>query len=269
MRIQYDNFNFRANTLGKLQMQKQHIASITERFKEIAGTMPVKEVCKELQITERTYSRLINSCEIVTERKKAKLRAQALTHDILQELVDSDLNKKEICELLEINASLFYRKLKELDVEYHYQHHHGERKFPKEVLEKVQRIARNLKEAADNLGMAVTTYQGKVKNAGVKTVFRDVIDKLNSIDPVEFQEAVNKLPIKEVCKKFDITRANYTALIRRYNTKTPMRVSVERCAGTTKEMLLKDRAEGKLIKTICAERGISKTTYRRIINGES
>ena len=93
-------------------MQKQHIASITERFKEIAGTMPVKEVCKELQITERTYSRLINSCEIVTERKKAKLRAQALTHDILQELVDSDLNKKEICELLEINASLFYRKLK-------------------------------------------------------------------------------------------------------------------------------------------------------------
>ncbi len=271
MRIQYEynNFNFRAKTLGKLQMQKQHIASVTERFKEIAGKLPVKEVCRELQITERTYSRMINSCEIVTERKKSKLRAQAITHEIFQWLVDNDFSKKEICEILGINNALFYKKLKELKVEYHYQHHHRERQIPKEVLEKVQTITRNLKEAANNLGMAVSTYQAKVKNAGVKTVFRDVIDKLNSIDPEEFQEAVNKMPVKEVCKKFDITKANYTALIRRYNTKTPLRASIKRIAGITKEDLLKDRAAGKQIKTICAERGIGLSTYRRIINRES
>ena len=70
-------------------------------------------------------------------------------------------------------------------------------------------------------------------------------------------------------EEFDITKANYTALIRRYNTKTPLRASIKTIAGITKEDLLKDRAAGKQIKTICAERGIGLSTYRRIINRES
>lgn len=306
MRIQYDNFNFRAKTLpskerilslqssgkkyteivkeleisettynalcakydivSEMQKLKQHIASIMERFKAIAGKKPMKEVCEELNITERTYSRLINTCEILTERKKAKLRARAITPEYLQELVDNNLTVKEIGAILGVNKALVYRKFKEFNTNYNYQHHYNERRFSAEVLARIQEISKTVREAADNLEVAVTTYHAKVKRAGVKTVYRDSIDKLNSISPEEFQKAVETMTVKEICKKFNITEANYTSLIRRYNTKTPHRASMERIANITKEELLKDRAEGKMIKTICAERGIGLSTYRRIIN---
>lgn len=263
----YNSLCAEYNIVSEMQKIKQHIAAITEeRFRVLAETLPVKEVCRELQITERTYSRLIDKFKILTKRKIAKLRAKAITKEQLQELVDSGLNKKEICSLLEINESLFYRLLKRHKIAYDYQHHYNEKKFPPEVYERIQKIARTVKEAADKLGMAVTTYHAKVKEAGVKTVYRDSIDKLDSISPDEFQAAVDTMPVKEVCKKFGITHSNYLTLIRRHKTRTPQRLAMERVASVTKEELLKDRAEGKMIKTICAERGISLSTYRRIIN---
>lgn len=262
----YNSLCAEYDIVSEMQKLKQHIASITEeRFRSLVDKFPVKEVCKKLQISERTYSRLIDKFKIITKRKMEKLRAQAITKEQLQELVDSGLTKKEICALLGINQPLFYVLLKRHNIKYNYQHHHREKNIPGEVLERVQKISKTVKEAADKLGITVATYHEKAKNAGVKTIYRDAIDKLNSISPGEFQEAVDKMPVKEVCKKFGITLSNYLTLIRRHNTQTPQRIAMERIAGITKEDLLKDRAEGKMIKTICAERGIGLSTYRRIM----
>ncbi len=248
--------------------EKQNIAQITKEQLEslVQGGLSVKAICEELKIPERTYSRLLDKFGLVTGRKAAKQHAASITHEMLQGLVDEGFSKQEICARLKIQEYMFYRLLKRLNVQYNYLHNAHEVKISKAKLEELVKSGKTAKEIASELGIAVTTYHEKAKALGVATVFRESIDRINSVSKEEIQEALDAgMSVSAICEKFCITKMNYTALLRKYNLLTSMRESGEIIAGVTKEHILALRKAGKNTQEICKELNISKSTLRRIL----
>lgn len=249
--------------------EKQNIAQITKEQLEslVQGGLSVKAICEELKIPERTYSRLLDKFGLVTGRKAAKQHAASITHEMLQGLVDEGFSKQEICARLKIQEYMFYRLLKRLNVQYNYLHNAHEVKISKAKLEELVKSGKTAKEIASELGIAVTTYHEKAKALGVATVFRESIDRINSVSKEEIQEALDAgMSVSAICEKFCITKMNYTALLRKYNLLTSMRESGEIIAGVTKEQILALRKAGKNTQEICKELNISKSTLRRILS---
>lgn len=251
---------------------RQNISHITkERLQELVdSSKPVKEICEILQIPVRTYSRLVKQFGIITERQRAKEHIASITREQLQSLVNEGLSIDEICKRLKINKTAFYRLLKQLKVNYNYAHHHNEILIPKSVLQAKAKSGETTKEISDSLGIAVTTYHAKAKAAEVKTVLRDAIDTLDNITFEMFQNAINKCKsVKKVCETLNITKANYHALLQKYNVETPFRRLVAQNANTSAAKILEMRTAGKSVNEICLELNISKNSYRRILNKES
>ncbi|MCM1009708.1 MAG: helix-turn-helix domain-containing protein [Fusobacterium sp.] len=247
---------------------KQNIAQITKEKLQalVASGKSVKVICEELRIPERTYSRLLDKFGLITGRKASKQHVASITHEMLQGLVDAGFSKQEICERLKIQDYMFYRLLKRLHVEYNYLHNAGEIKISKARLEELVRSGKTAEEIAKELGVAVTTFHQKAKELGVATVFRESIDRINSISKVEIQKALDSgISINAICEKFGITEMNYIALLRKHNLSTSQRESGARISEITKEQILSLRKAGKNTQEICKELNISKSTLRRIL----
>lgn len=248
--------------------EKKNIAEITkERLQGlIQNGLPVKKICEELNIPERTYSRLLDKFGILTGRKAAKKHIASITGEMIQGLLDKGCSKPEICERLKINDSMFYRLLKRFNIKYNYLHNAHEVKIPKARLEELANSGKTTEEIAKELGIAVTTFHEKVKAAGVKTVFRESIDRIMSVPKEDIQKALDSgMSVKEICAKFGISEVNYSVLIRKYNLETSQRMSSAVIAGVTKEQILALRKAGKKVDEICKELNISKSTLRRIL----
>lgn len=253
----------------KAKLSKEKIALITKEILQdyINKKISVTEICKELDIPERTYSRLLDKFGLKTERKKAKQNATSITKEKLQKLVDNKLSVTEICEKLKIDKSTFYRTLKRLNIKYSYQKHSREIQISKERLQELAESGKTTKEIARELGISVTTYHQKVKEYNIKTILRDSIDKIQNINIEEIQNDINnKIKIKDLCQKYNITNSTYSAIIRKYSLDTPTRTCQSRISKTSKDEILKLKNAGYKPKEICTKLEISETTYYRLIN---
>lgn len=230
----------------------------------------VKNICETLNISERTYSRLLDKFGIVTSRKKSKEVIASITKDELQSLVDRRLSPNDIADELGINVSMFYHLLKRLKINYDYAHHHGEIHIPKPKLIEFTTSGKTTKEISEGLGISVNTFHEKTKVAHVDTVLRPSIDKISSISSQTVQSLIDKgLSVKEICARLDITEAQYSALIRKHNLSTAHRQYRLNISSISKEQLLELRRQGKSVNEICSELQISRSTYRRLMNAGS
>lgn len=250
-------------------LQKQHIASITKEqlLKFINQNKTVKEICEELKIPERTYSRLLCKYGITTAKKESKANINNISQKTLQRLVDKGLSVNEICQELNINITAFYKLLKRLNINYIYAHHHGEIIINKKVLESLAKSGKPVKEISSELGIGMTTYNEKAKVAKIKTKFRDSIERISSIPKEDLQKALdNGMTISEICQKYKITKTMFKSLRDKYNLSTPQKRAIERIAQITKDDILKLRAEGKTMNEISKELQISKSSLQRILS---
>lgn len=251
------------------QSSRANIAGITKEVLQnfVDSGKKVKAICQELQIPERTYSRLLDKFGILTGRKLAKAHIASITREQLLALVEGGLTKDEICQELKIQNYAFYKLLKRFNIPYNYLHHANEVVISKQKLEELFQSGKTTAEIAQELGIAVTTLHEKAKILKVKTEYRDSIDKIGSIPIEEFQSCLDSgMTIQQICTKFNITNAMYSAIIRKYSLVTSQRKSLVNISMIKKETLLNMRKSGKSIKEICSELNISQSTYRRILN---
>ncbi|MCM1338281.1 MAG: helix-turn-helix domain-containing protein [Muribaculaceae bacterium] len=254
------------------KLAKQRLSGVTEECLRTLVTSGkfVDEICEKLNIPVRTYSRLLDKFGIITDRKAAKARVASIKKEELQALVDEGLTPKEISRRLNIPTASFYKLLKRLKIDYTYAHHQREIVIPKAKLEEAAASGKSVDEIAKDLGIATTTYHEKAKLAQVKTVFRDSIDNLNAIPKETIQKLLDSgESVEQICEKLNITKANYVALLRKYNLDTAQRRSLENIANISKSQVLELRADGKTNKEICTELNISMHTLRRILNANS
>lgn len=253
----------------KMQEAKDNISLITSEQLQrlVLSGKKVKEICEELNIQERTYSRLLDKFGIMSPRKAMKAHVATITADMLQNLVDEGFSPTEISEKLKIGVDMFYKLLKRLNINYNYQHHSNEVKISPQILAEMAESGKTTTEIASELGISGTTYHAKVKAANIKTVFRDSIDTIAAITKERIQELINKgLKIAEICQILNITNANYIALLRKYNLQTRQRQSSFVISAISKQQILELRDAGKSVKEICQQLHISQSTYRRILN---
>ena len=122
------------------------------------------------------------------------------------------------------------------------------------------------KEISEDLNIGVSTYHSKAKAAKVETVLRKNIDTIDSISKEEFQDAINSgLTRKELTEKFNITEANYIALIRKYNLSTPQRENMKKIANISKEEIISMLNEGMTKKEIAKKLGIATKSLEKIL----
>lgn len=271
LQITSDTYNTLLAKFGiktKLKESKEKISAITKEQIEtlLQSGKKAKDIAKALDIPHETYSRLLAKFGIITEHKANKLHIAQIDAKTLQQLVDENLPPKEICKKLEINSTAFYRLLKRLKINYNYAHHFGEVKISEERLAELASSGKTTHEIAKELGIAQTTYSQKAKDARIKTKYRDSIDTIDSISKEKLQELINsKMSITEICKRLNITEANYTALLRRYNSDTAQRQSVENISQITKQEILDLRKSDKSVDEICKILNISESSYQRIL----
>lgn len=264
----YNGLINKAQITTELKKCKQRISGITKEHLEalINSGKKVKEICEELQIPERTYSRLVDKFGIITERKKIKLNNKKVTKEILQTLVNQNFSRDEICEKLNISQTSFYKMLKMFDINYDYLHHANEKIISKKEMEEAIRKGKTIKEISKDLNIGVSTYHFKAKATKVETVLRKNIDTIDSISKEEIQDAINSgLTIKELTEKFNITEANYIALIRKYNLSTPQRENMKKIANISKEEIISMLNEGMTKKEIAKKLGIATKSLERIL----
>lgn len=248
--------------------QKENIAAITkEQMQELVDSgIPVKEICEILHINDRTYTRLLNKFEIITKRNISKQKIASIDAVTLQRMVDEKLSPTELTENLGITKQMFYRLLKRLNINYDYLHHIGEINIPKEKLEELATYGKTVKEITEELGIAQETYHEKAKLAKVNTLYRKSIDDIASIPKEKIQTMIDSgMSTKEICNELNITYANYTALLRKYNLSTNHRRSSERISNISKQQIEDLKLAGKTVKEICQKLNISESSYRRIM----
>lgn len=251
------------------KIAKANIKNITkEKLEEyIASGKTIKQICSELNISERTYTRLVDSYGISTNRKKSKEHIATITQEKLQKLVNQKLPVSEICNELQITNGMFYVLLKRLHVKYDYQQHSNEIPIAKRVLEQEARSKKTTSQISTDLGISVTTYHAKARAAKVKTVLRNSIDHLASIKKEDLQSSIDSgLTVKEICKKYNLTLSNYLTLQRKYNLSTPQRKAINQISQISKAKIIELKNQKKSVKEICEELNISQSSYYRILN---
>ncbi len=260
---------------GIVTNAKASVRNIGTITKEVLSSLvqcgqSVKEICKTLNIQERTYSRLIDKFGIVTPRKRAKEVIASIKPEDLQSLVDCGMTPGAISKELGINRHMFYHLLKRFKIDYDYAHHRGEISIPVTRLAAVAASGKTTSEISKDLGVAVNTFHTKAKIARVDTVLRSSLDKISSIPQQKIQALIDRgLNVKDICTELNITEAQYTSLIRKYNLSTAHRQFRANISSITKEQLVEMKKQGKSVKEICTELKISKSTYRRLMNANS
>lgn len=264
----YNELLSKFGIVTNLRISKNNIANITKDMLQslVDSGKKVKIICAELQIPERTYSRLLDKFGIQTSRKLAKQHVNSITREMFMNLFKKGLSKPEICNELKITESMFYKLLKRLEIPYEYTNHAKEVVLPKNRLEELVNSGKTTSQIAEELGVSVTTFHEKAKLAKVKTEYRDSIDKIAEIPIKEFQNCLNSgMYIDDICKKFNISKAMYSAIIRKYNLTTFARTSHKIVSEVKKEQLLALKNSGKTRKEICKELSISESSYTRIM----
>ena len=210
------------NIMTASKKSKQNIATISKEKLEsfFEQGKKVSEICEELGISKKTYSRLLNKFGIMTKRKKDRLNVSHIKKEDIEILVKRNIPPDEICKYLGINKTTFYELLKILNIDYNYVHHSNEIDIPKKVLEQAAKSGKTVKKISEKLGICTTTYNSKARINKIETVYRDSITRIASVTKEDLQQVIDKgLSVTEICEYFKITHSNYRTLVQKYNLK--------------------------------------------------
>ena len=253
----------------KYLQSKSVISGITkEQLQELVNSgKSNSEICEELNIPMRTYTRLTSQFGIITKARQAKKNLSSIKKEELQQLVDEGLTREEICRKLKLSGdSTFYKLLKRLNIRYNYRHHANEINVPREDLQRVVDEWESAQDIQDKLKISDTSFYEKSKLVKVKTVLGDSIEKLKSLNIQEIQEMLDMgASPKEICEMYDLTPTLYNSLIRDYGLVSKLKRKYIDVQSITKEQLETLINAGKMTKDICKELNISINTYLKLL----
>ena len=206
----------------KILEKRKAMDNVTkEKLEElIESGKSVNEICKDLNISVRNYSTLVNRFGIMTDFRKNRANSLSITKDNLQELVDKGLTAKEIYETLNISDSVFYHLLKRLGINYNYKHHANLKDIPKNKLEQTVKEWESQAKAEEELDISASTFNYKAREAKVETFLSGSIDRLQKLGSKkeEIQRYLDEgATPQEICEMYDIPPVMYHSLIRKYN----------------------------------------------------
>ena len=249
----------------KILEKKDAMNNVTkEKLEELMESgKNVDEICKELNISRRNYSTLVNRFEIMTKFRQGKANNLSVSKEELQKLVDQGKTVDEICKILNISDSSFYHLLKILDINYNYKHHYKLKDISKNKLKQTVKNWESQTKAEGNLGIKAQTFNYKAREAKVSTVLSDSIDRLKELggkrDEIQMYLDEGATP-QEICEMYNIPSVMYHSLIRKYNLISTAKKKFDSCKNITKEQLEQLLKSGKSKTEICEELGISRNT---------
>ena len=254
-------------TTKKLQGKKD-IAKVTkEKLEELINSgKNIDEICKELNITQRSYSNLVNRFGIMTKIRQGKLNNSGITKDEMQTVIDTGLPVKEMCKRLNISRQIFYHLIRVLDINYNFRHHRNLKELSKDKIEQIVSEWESKEKAEEKLDMSVRTFYKKAKEAKVPTILSESINKLKDLgakkEEIQMYLDEGATP-QEICEMYDISPELYHSLVRKYCLVSSAKMQSERTKSITKEQLEQMIQSGKSQKEICKELGISSGTLHK------
>ena len=249
----------------KILQKKEAMDNVTkEKLEElIASGKSLDEISRELNISPRNYSTLVNRFGIMTVFREGKANNLSITKEKLQALVDTGRSVQEICETLNISDASFYHLLKRLGVNYDYKHHYKLKDVPKNKLEQTVQEWESQAKAKEKLNIKTSTFNYKAREEKVTTVLSGSIDRLNNLgrkkDEIQMYLDEGATP-QEICEMYDIPPVMYHSLIRRYNLISEAKKKFDNAKTITKEQLEQMLKSGKSKAEISEELGISSRT---------
>ena len=265
MRKLFVNFNINTRTI----QSKKIISTITKEqlLEYIEAGVPSEQICKELNLSKRTYSRLTNKFGINTPIRQAKANIKNVTKEQLQRLVDEGLTMSEICKKLHLSGkSIFYRLLKTLDIRYNYKNHSNEINIPREDLQKAVDEWKSVRDIEEKLHVSNSTFYNKIKSANIKSVLSNSIETIDKLNKNDIQEKLDKgASPKEICDMYNITPRMYNTLIAQYGLLSQGKKNFQRVKSITKEQIELLVNSGRNTKEICEELNITIVTYIKLI----
>ena len=254
-------------TTHKLQSKEANGKVTKERLEKLINSgKSIDEICKELNITVRSYSNLVNRFGIMTKIRQGKLNNSSITKEEMQNVVDEGLTVKEMCKKLKISRPIFYHLLRVLDINYNFQHHRNLKELPKDKIEQIVSEWESKEKAEENLDMAVRTFYKKAKEAKVPTIMSESINKLNDlgVKKDEIQMYLDEgATQQDICEMYDISPELYHSLVRKYSLSSSAKKQCEKVNSITKDQLEQLIKTGKSQKQICKELGISSSTLHK------
>ena len=265
LRKLFVNFNINTRTI----QSKKIISTITKEqlLEYIEAGVPSEQICKELNLSKRTYSRLTNKFGINTPIRQAKANIKNVTKEQLQRLVDEGLTMSEICKKLHLSGkSIFYRLLKTLDIRYNYKNHSNEINIPREDLQKAVDEWKSVRDIEEKLHVSNSTFYNKIKSANIKSVLSNSIETIDKLNKNDIQEKLDKgASPKEICDMYNITPRMYNTLIAQYGLLSQGKKNFQRVKSITKEQIELLVNSGRNTKEICEELNITIVTYIKLI----
>ena len=253
---------FNIQTANKIAIA--HNASIEkESFIELlqAGKS-MKEITEILGISSATYISLLSKFGIITKAKLAKQRVSSITKEQLQELVDSDLPAKEICEILNIPIRTYTRLLDKFGII-------TERKAAKLHIDSIR--SDDLQAAVDE-GLSVdeicklfrinkTAFYKLLKRLKIQYNYQHHSGEVSIPTSVLEKLASSKKTVNEIAEELGIATTTYHEKAKLARVKTVLRDSIDTVNSIPKEKIQKLINEGKIIDEICEELGITRANY--------
>lgn len=256
--------------IGKFKIEtqilktKSNLENITKENLEnlIKSGKKVDEICKELNISRRNYSTLVNRFGIMTEFRKNKAAMANISKEELQKLVDKGMTVNELCKHFNFSdPSAIYRLFKKLNINYNYKHHYKLKEIPKNKLEQVVSDWQSQNDIEEKLNISPTAFYIKTKEAKVETIMSGSLKKLNSINIEEVQKYLDEgATTQEICEMYDITPNMYQSLLRKYNLQSPGKKIFDNAKKITKEQIEQLINSKKTLNEVSQELNISNNT---------
>ena len=247
--------------------QKEYVRAITREdvLSLIDKNMSRPEICNALNISEGTYTNLLNRFNIVTKQKVANKRGKNISREDITSRLDSNMPIMKICEDLNISWSTFKKLTTEFGIQTKGMKALKQNAtITKEQLEELMSQGLSRDEICKQLNISRKTYNEKLNKFGIKSKLKQDKERVASITKEQLEDLINsEKSVDEICEELNISKSAYNRLINKFGIKGRQKSKIDNEIIEKLKILAK---EGKSREKICEELQISKNTYWTLCN---
>jgi len=267
--INRHTYNSKLNEFGiksRLSLNKEKVASITQEQLEqlMSKAKSVKEICKELDISTGTYSRLLHKFNIQGKRT-SKISDE--TAKQFKELIEQNKSKEEICNQLHINTNTYFMICHELGIKTAAkQMEEHASTIDKENIISCLNQNMSVNEILETLSISKAVLRRLLIKFDIKTSWKAAREKVANVDEEKLKNLVEQGKSQtEITEALNISKGTYMNLLRKFNISTSYKESGKKISGITKEAITQKLLENKSYADIAKEFGIAPSSVYRLI----
>ncbi|MBS4759514.1 MAG: helix-turn-helix domain-containing protein [Clostridium sp.] len=248
---------------------KSNVASVSkENFLSLVQSgMSVKEICKSLNISLRTYSNLLKRFDIETEYQKTLKHNAQITKEELVALVGSGKSVSEICEILGITSATYVNYLERFQIQTNQKELRNRvASVSKEQLVDLIEQGKTKIEICEQLGISSSSFNRLVNKYEITTSQKASMQKNASVTKEQLETLIKEgKSNREIYDILGISKSAYSKLLNKYGIKTETMLRTEKVASIKKETVIALMNQGKSAYEIIKELGISAKAYYKLL----